>query len=341
MQRIVVVVALMACGSLLVAAQNCQECQADNDVYCYNQTSYQYCMGDVTIGDVENCPTGYVCSNSDSVCVETPSATALDVCGSSGNGVGCADCSANAKYVCVSSTQYVRCSSGNPLTSIVFSCNADEICVNSALESYQFICVPSCAANFASLEATCSNSEYLPVTTTAAPTTTPSPAAREEACRDAQPSTSPRFWYTRNYADSTCNSYLYCQSSGTTSWVAILLNCGTASPFYDATRNMCLATRPASCSVTLPPATDAPVTSASTSAPSTGDSSTAEPTSAPSTDPTSAPSTDPTSAPSTDPTSAPSTEPTSAPSTDPTSAPSTEPTSAPSTDPTSAPSTDP
>jgi len=44
MQRIIAIVAIVAAGLSLVAAQTCQECQTDNDVYCHNQTAYQNCM---------------------------------------------------------------------------------------------------------------------------------------------------------------------------------------------------------------------------------------------------------------------------------------------------------
>lgn len=45
MQRIGVALALLACGLVLVEAQECLVCQTDNEVYCYNQTSYQFCSG--------------------------------------------------------------------------------------------------------------------------------------------------------------------------------------------------------------------------------------------------------------------------------------------------------
>ncbi|XP_037723082.1 uncharacterized protein LOC119555633 isoform X2 [Drosophila subpulchrella] len=249
MQRIIAIVAIVAAGLSLVAAQTCQECQTDNDVYCHNQTAYQNCMSGATIGDIVLCPTGTVCSNSDDVCVDSSdvSTTVLDVCGTSaGNGAQCEVCS--SKYACVSSTQYVRCSSsGSLITSNVYSCGTDESCIIESLSVFGSLCVPSCAAEFGGYSASCSNSVYQPATTTAAPTTTPSATQKEEYCTAGEPSTSKAYFFTRNTDDSTCKTYLYCQKSGT-DWIAIYMTCGASTPYFDSTTSTCVATKPTSCS---------------------------------------------------------------------------------------------
>ncbi|KAH8331826.1 hypothetical protein KR074_004983, partial [Drosophila pseudoananassae] len=248
MQRIGVALALLACGLALVEAQECLVCQTDNDVYCYNQTSYQFCSGTNLFGTIQNCPTGTVCSNSDDVCVASSaiSDTVLDVCGSSGgNGADCGDCSAGSKYVCVSQTQFARCVSS--AVSAVFECATDEICSYSQYQNGYDICVPSCAADYLKLNATCSNSEYTTTTTTAAPATTPSATELATACTNAVPSSNPGYFYTRNYDDVNCHTYIYCQSSGTDSWVTVFLTC-KSNLYYDSTTNKCVETWPASCS---------------------------------------------------------------------------------------------
>ncbi|XP_039230696.1 A-agglutinin anchorage subunit [Drosophila yakuba] len=283
MQRIIALVAIMACGLSFVAAQSCQTCQAENDVYCVNQNSYQNCMKNAPVGDIVECPADTVCSNSDSVCasVSELNSTVLDVCGGSGgNGAQCEVCSSGAKYACVSSSQYARCSStGDVLTTSVYSCGADEICIVDALSTYQTVCVPSCASEFLGLDATCSNSDYQPTTTTTvAPTTTPSAEQKQDLCNDGEPSSQPSYFFTRITDDSTCNSYLYCQKSGTT-WVALYMTCAPAKPFFDSTTSSCVTTRPTSCSVTTSTTTtttqspsDSSTTASSTDSSSTGSS---------------------------------------------------------------------
>ncbi|KAH8269971.1 hypothetical protein KR018_001136 [Drosophila ironensis] len=281
MKSMLLVLALLGCGLVFAGAQSCQECQADNDVYCYNQTSYQYCMGSTLFGEIETCPTGTVCSNSEDVCVESSAVdtTNLDVCGASGgNGVGCADCSVGLNYVCVSRTQFARCSGAGAVTTSVFSCSANETCINGALQLGNSICVPDCAADYVNMDATCSNSEYQPVTTTAAPATTPSTADQQEFCRSAEPSSSPSFFYARNYDDSTCNTYIYCQKSGTDTWLTVNLKCKGATLYFDTATSTCVSAWPASCSATLATSPSSPE-SDSTTASSTSDSSTASTTS--------------------------------------------------------------
>ncbi|KAH8286160.1 hypothetical protein KR054_003533, partial [Drosophila jambulina] len=296
MQRIIATVAIAASLLALVGAQTCQECQAANDAYCINQTSYRNCMNNAAFGGVETCPTGTVCSNSADVCVDeslVDGSTVLDVCGSSGgNGNNCEVCATDAKFSCVSSTQFARCSSsGNLITSTVYSCGEDEVCIIDSLSLFGTLCVPNCAADYVGMEATCTNSVYQPITTTAAPTTTPNADQRQQACRDAEPSSSPSYFYTRNYDDSTCSSYLYCQKSGTDSWVAIYMSCVNPRPFFDVSTGNCVPTRPASCSDTT--------TSTSTVAPSGAptEASTAAPTGSPTAAPTAAPTGAPTAAP--------------------------------------------
>ncbi|EDV52196.1 cell wall integrity and stress response component 2 [Drosophila erecta] len=291
MQRIIALVAIVACGLSFVAAQSCQTCLADNDVYCVNQNSYQNCMKNAPVGEIVECPAGTVCSNSDSVCayISDVNSTVLDVCGGSGgNGAQCEVCSSGAKYACVSSSQYARCSSsGNVLTTSVYNCDADEICIIDALSTYQTVCVPSCASEFLGLDATCSNSVYQPTsTTTVAPTTTPSAEQKQDLCNEGEPSSQPMYFFTRITDDSTCNSYLYCQKSGTT-WVALYMSCASSTPFFDSTTSSCVATRPTSCSVTTSTTTtttQSPSDSSTTASSTTASSTTASSTSASSTD---------------------------------------------------------
>ncbi|XP_016983945.2 uncharacterized protein LOC108048007 isoform X2 [Drosophila rhopaloa] len=251
MQRIIAIVAIVALGVSFASAQSCQTCLSDNDVYCHNQTSYQNCMKNAPVGSVVQCPNGTVCSNSDEVCVSSSqlTSTILDVCGTSGsNGAMCEVCSTNAKYACVSNSSYARCSSsGDLLTSNVYSCGTDEICVIQALSIYDTLCVPACAAEFVDISATCSNSVYEPITTTAAPATTPSAEEKQQACSVGEASSSASYFFVRNTDDSTCNSYLYCQKSGT-DWVALFMTCGSSKPFFDTTTSKCVETKPASCS---------------------------------------------------------------------------------------------
>ncbi|XP_016959175.1 uncharacterized protein LOC108030663 isoform X2 [Drosophila biarmipes] len=249
MQRIIAIVAIVAAGLSLVAGQTCQECQTDNDVYCHNQTAYQNCMKSAPVGDIVSCPTGTVCSNSDDVCVASSevSTTVLDVCGSSAsNGASCEVCS--SKYACVSSTQYVRCSSsGSLITSNVYSCASDESCIIDALSVFGSLCVPACAADFAGYSASCSNSVYQPATTTAAPTTTPTATQKEEICSAAEPTTNYGYFFASNTDDSTCKTYLYCQKSGS-NWIAIFMTCDASKPYFDSTTSSCVVTKPTSCS---------------------------------------------------------------------------------------------
>ncbi|KAH8256992.1 hypothetical protein KR038_001049 [Drosophila bunnanda] len=352
MLRITANIAIVASLLAFVGGQTCQECQADNAVYCHNQTSYQNCMKNAAFGDIVNCPADTVCSNSGDVCVpssQVDGTAVLDVCGASGgNGVDCEVCATNAKFSCVSTTQFARCSSsGDLISSTVYSCDADEVCIIDSLSLFGTLCVPTCAADYVGMEATCTNSVYQPVTTTAAPTTTPSADQRQQACRDAEPSSSPNYFYTRNYDDSTCNSYLYCQKSGTDNWVSIYMSCAASRPFFDVSTGSCVVTRPASCSDTTTSTSTVTPTGGPTDAPTSGTSDpTGGPTDAPtsatdaptggSTDaPTSAP-TSGTNAPTDGPTDAP-TSATNAPTGAPTDAPTDAPTNAPTDAPTDAP----
>ncbi|KAH8379133.1 hypothetical protein KR009_003205 [Drosophila setifemur] len=261
MERIVTLLAIVVCGLVLVDAQNCQECQEANDVYCYNQTSYQYCMGGATIGSVENCPTGSVCSNSDATCVPSSDIGngVLDVCGSSSSGQNCAVCAATgSKFTCVSRTQYARCSGGAVVSSNVFTCGADEICNTEALATYKTLCVPSCAASYLDIESTCTNSDYATTTTTADPNvtpSTPSPTTQQTACTAAADSLSipatRAYFYALYTADTSCNSYLYCQRNAATAsstWTTVFLTCNNAAlPYFNSATNKCVATKPSTC----------------------------------------------------------------------------------------------
>ncbi|KAH8313006.1 hypothetical protein KR067_008137 [Drosophila pandora] len=247
MERILIICILVACGLVSAMAQECQVCQAANDVYCHNKTSYQYCMSGDVVGGVETCPEGTVCSNSDNVCVATAdlSATILDVCG----GTNCGGCNINAgKYACVSRTQYARCTSQNEIGT-VFSCPEDEICIFGALAAYKNICVPACAADFVNMKSTCSNTDYATTTTTAAPTTTPSTTDLQSACSTAASTTSSSYFYTRYTTDTTCGSYIYCEpvSGSPDTWQTVFFVCPFGKPFYDSATSRCVATKPSNC----------------------------------------------------------------------------------------------
>ncbi|KAH8259426.1 hypothetical protein KR026_004130 [Drosophila bipectinata] len=246
MRRILTICVLVSCG-LVSAVDQCQVCQDSNDVYCLNQTSYQYCMAGSVVGGVQNCAEGTVCSNANDPCVATTelSATILNVCAASGCGV----CNINtAKYTCVSRTQFARCTSQNEYLAIQ-SCPEDQICIAAAL-AYKSICMPACAAEFLDLKATCSNAEIATTTTTAAPTTTPATADLQGACTTGDPTTKPSYFYTKYSQDTTCRSYVYCQrnDSGTTpAWTAVFLTCSSTKPYFDSETKKCVAAKPASC----------------------------------------------------------------------------------------------
>ncbi|XP_070142011.1 uncharacterized protein [Drosophila kikkawai] len=254
MQRIIPIVAIVASLLAFVGAQICQECQADNDVYCLNQTSYQNCMKNAAFGAVETCPTGTVCSNSADVCVDSSQVdgtTVLDVCGLSAS---CQTCNTNKKYTCVSQTQFARCSSsGVVLSSSVYSCEEDEICIEAGLTFYNNICVPTCAADFVGFTSTCSNSVYQPsstTTTTASPATTPEPSVQATGCTKAANAdaslSSASYFYTSYTADATCRSYLYCQRA-TTGWTTVFLSCSGTRPYFDPTTSGCVSAKPTEC----------------------------------------------------------------------------------------------
>ncbi|KAH8343114.1 hypothetical protein KR059_005278 [Drosophila kikkawai] len=249
MQRIIPIVAIVASFLAFVGAQICQECQADNDVYCLNQTSYQNCMKNAAFGAVETCPTGTVCSNSADVCVDSSQVdgtTVLDVCGLPAS---CQTCNTNKKYTCVSQTQFARCSSsGVVLSSSVYSCEEDEICIEAGLTFYNNICVPTCAADFLDMKATCSNVEFTTTTTTAAPTTTPTPEVRKTKCSEAAAAsgTTAKFFYTRYMDDATCRSYLYCGLAGN-DYDTVFLSCKLPKIYFDSNVGECVDTKPAEC----------------------------------------------------------------------------------------------
>ncbi|KAH8235264.1 hypothetical protein KR032_011938 [Drosophila birchii] len=253
MQRILVTIAILASLLAFGGAQTCQECQTANDVYCHNQTSYQNCMKNAAFGDIVNCPTGTVCTNSADVCVESTQvdgSTVLDVCGTSAS---CQACLSNNKYTCVSQTQFARCSSSGVVsTTNVFSCGEGEICILAGLTYFNDICVPTCAADFVGMTATCSNSEYQPssTTTTASPATTPSSSDQATGCTEAANAdaslSAVSYFFTAYTADATCRSYLYCQRT-TTGWSTVFLSCSATKPYFDPTTSNCAATKPTGC----------------------------------------------------------------------------------------------
>ncbi|XP_016992391.2 uncharacterized protein [Drosophila takahashii] len=252
MRIIIPIFAIVFCGLSVVESLNCQECLTDNDVYCVNQTSYRNCLKSGPFGSVLNCPEGTVCTNSDEVCVPSSEVTGTieDVCGTSG-GNGCATCSSE-NYACVSQNQFARCSKQVLVDSNIYNCNADEICNSEALRNYNNICVPSCAADFLDLKATCSNSEYTTTTTAAPPTVTPSTEDKENACSKAGEklglaSNAITYFFTIYEADTTCHTYLYCQTSDS-KWETVYFFCPQTKPYYDSTKKVCVETKPTGCS---------------------------------------------------------------------------------------------
>ncbi|EDW40192.1 GL25045 [Drosophila persimilis] len=212
MQKIIAILVIAACALLVfVAAQKCQECQSGNSAYCHDQTSYRNCMQNNPIGDIVTCDSGYVCSNTEDVCVMSyfvDGSSVLDVCGpSGGNGEDCAVCSGSNKYSCVSETQFARCVDQQVSTANVYSCGTDEICVIEALATHGTLCVPTCAATFLNEAATCSNREYV------APPDPTVPTVEEQvkACEEAGANSNYLYFFTRYIKDMTCNSYLYCE----------------------------------------------------------------------------------------------------------------------------------
>ncbi|XP_052844278.1 uncharacterized protein LOC128257343 [Drosophila gunungcola] len=252
MQLIILVLAILSCGLAVEVTLNCEKCLASTDVYCINQTSYRNCIKNAPIGNVINCPTGTVCTNSDVVCVKSSELpeNIVDVCGTSGGGTGCAKCTTQ-KFTCVSRNQFARCSDTTLINSNIYDCDTDEICVSEALDKYDNICVPSCASKFLNLKASCSNSEYTTTTTEAPTTVTPSSEQKKSACSAAAtdlniPATT-KYFFTKYNADTTCRSYLYCERSGTTDWSIVYMTCTSSKPFYDSAKSVCVATKPSTC----------------------------------------------------------------------------------------------
>ncbi|XP_022220931.2 mucin-5AC-like [Drosophila obscura] len=285
MQKIIAVLAFAAYGPLVfVAAQKCQECQSGNSAYCYSQTAYRNCMQNNPIGDIVSCGSGYVCSNTEEVCVMShfvDGSSVLDVCGAAGanNGENCEVCSGSNKYSCVSETQFVRCVDQQVSTANVYSCDTDEICVIEALATHGTLCVPTIVATFLNESATCSNSEYV------APPNPTVPTMQEQvkACKEAgelPPNSNNLSFFTGYTNDATCNSYLYCEKVSSVTWIAILYNCDGAEPFFDSASSRCVSIRPADCAATTtsrPQEQKTSSTALSTEASSTAGSTTSIP----------------------------------------------------------------
>ncbi|XP_030372159.1 salivary glue protein Sgs-3-like [Scaptodrosophila lebanonensis] len=252
-----------------IAAQNCEVCQTSNAVYCINQTSYQFCMGDNTVGAVQTCDEGFVCSNTDDVCVASDTVdntNILDVCGNPSDGQ-CRSC-ANTRYTCVSRTQFARCVGG--AIGVVTDCADDEICILDSYSTFGKICVPNCAADFVEFTATCQNDAYVPETTTTTtlePPTTPSASDRQTACETAATSNTAIFFYTRYQADVQCKTYLYCERLNDNTWRTLTLTCPNATPFFSSTSGNCVATRPQDCDTTTTSTTTTTTTTTTTVAP--------------------------------------------------------------------------
>ncbi|XP_034657860.1 mucin-5AC-like isoform X2 [Drosophila subobscura] len=266
MQKITAILAI-ACGLLaFVSAQKCQECQSGNSAYCHSQTEYRNCMQNNPIGDIVSCDSGYVCSNTEDVCVLSylvDGSSVLDVCGApGGNGDDCEVCSGSNKYSCVSKTQFVRCVDQQASTANVYSCATDEICVIEALATHGTLCVPTCAATFLNETATCSNSDYVAPPNPTIPTLDEQVEACKEAAELPANSNFPYF-YTRYTNDATCSSYLYCEKISSVAWLAILYNCNGAEPFFDSASSRCVAIRPEDCAATTTSNPQEPTTSSS------------------------------------------------------------------------------
>ncbi|XP_068150679.1 uncharacterized protein [Drosophila tropicalis] len=210
-------------------------------------------LGNEKIGTLQNCSDGYVCSNSAEVCVPTTSvdgSTIIDVCSGSMTGTNCGVCFGSYAYACASENQYVRCVNGDAVTSKVYSCDGDDVCILEG-QVLGSICVSKCAAESMSYSPSCSNGNYTAVVPTIPPTTAPTTDELKAACDVASAGYSTSLYFYAIYtADSTCNSYLYCERSSLTATTstAIRLTCpSSAAPYFDSSSGACVGTKPSNC----------------------------------------------------------------------------------------------
>ncbi|XP_023299070.2 uncharacterized protein LOC111681504 [Lucilia cuprina] len=214
---------------LSLAVDTCEECMA-NDAFCVDETSYYLCMnGKPMKTELITCPEDQVCSKSANIC--EPKADDNAICG----GSSCNICNIDDKYTCVSKTQFGRCLNGK--VAVTSSCEKGSLCSTEML-TYGQICAPTCVLDFFGLSATCSNDQ--PITTTAAPPSTPNVATMKEKCEAKQ---SDKKIYTV-LGDAKCETYIYCEKVGT-DIEAILMKCSPG--FYDSTKEECVTVKPESC----------------------------------------------------------------------------------------------
>ncbi|XP_062131595.1 uncharacterized protein LOC133842503 isoform X1 [Drosophila sulfurigaster albostrigata] len=276
MNKIGVLVLLVAMIGQVLSQIQCQVCQSDNQVSCESETTYSICLGERKYGPY-SCEANEVCTNSADICVDKSLVTGsiINVCGD--DETACQTCLNNRNYACVSSTQAARCVNGELSTSLIIDCAEDEICVSDAEPFFSTVCVPNCAATFAQYNATCSNAVYTPPTQ--APPTTPSPTEVLSICQEAAETKTTRYFFA--YADSTCRTYVYCEKASLTSTTftqTFTGGCSSPTPYFNTATGRCQATISDSCRTDAPTTTQAPttttVTATSTTASSTSEDTT-------------------------------------------------------------------
>ncbi|XP_015033085.2 uncharacterized protein LOC26529804 [Drosophila willistoni] len=166
------------------------------------------------------------------------------------SGQNCGTCSGSNSYACASQNQYVRCVNNAAVMSKVYNCDGDDVCIVEA-QIIGSICISKCAAESFNSSPTCSNSNYTAVVPTIPPTTAPTADELKAACDVASASYSTSLYFYAIYtADSTCNSYLYCERASLTATtsIAFRLNCqSSASPYFDSSSGSCVSTKPSNC----------------------------------------------------------------------------------------------
>ncbi|XP_060651633.1 threonine-rich protein [Drosophila nasuta] len=262
MNKIGILVLLVAMIGQVLSQSQCQVCQTDNQVSCESESTYYICLGERRYGPY-SCEANEVCTNSADICVDKSLVTGniINVCGDDES--ACQSCPDNKKYTCVSSTQAARCVNGEVSTSLIIDCGEDEICVSEAETTFKNVCVPNCAADFAQYNATCSNAVYTPPTQ--APPTTPSPTEVLSICQEAAETKTTRYFFA--YADSTCRTYVYCEKASLTSTTftqTFTGGCSSPTPYFNTATGRCQATISDSCRTDAPTTTQAPTTTTAT-----------------------------------------------------------------------------
>ncbi|KAH8371728.1 hypothetical protein KR093_008725 [Drosophila rubida] len=233
----------LAMGQIDLASSQCKTCQSANDAYCESESTYYICLGKQRVGPF-NCNADEVCTNSLDICVNKDEVTGSikNVCADS----GCEVCATDKKFTCVSRTQAARCINGNVSPSLLINCEADEVCISEAETLFGTVCVANCAANFANLNATCSNTVYTPPTET--PPTTPSPIVEQSICQSAAATKTGRYFFA--YADSSCRTYVYCERSSVTSTTFTTTfsgSCASPNIYFNTANGRCESSIPDSC----------------------------------------------------------------------------------------------